>query len=255
VPLAEWVTSSNNPYFARAAVNRLWAYFFGTGLVDPVDDMVGRDVKSSHPDLLDELARAFADGGYDLKYLMRAITNSRAYQLTSSGKPTAGEAAQLFARMPVRGLTGEQLYDSIAQATGYHEEAPWLPPEAVPADQRSPRIDFMRRFADSGGKAAEPHTTILQALAVMNGTLARQATDPERGETLAAVADAPFLDTRRRLEVLYLATLSRRPRAHEEARLCRFIDGRGAPGTAGYRRALGDVLWALLNSAEFMLNH
>ena len=86
--LADWMTSAKNPYFARATVNRLWCYFFGRGLVDPVDDMVAGDSRSSHPELLDVLAREFAERHFDLKFLIRAIVSSRAYQLTSSAAPT-----------------------------------------------------------------------------------------------------------------------------------------------------------------------
>jgi hypothetical protein len=255
VTLAGWLTSRDNPYFARAAVNRLWAYFFGTGLIEPVDDMVGPDVKASHPELLDELARAFAASGFDLKYLMRALTNSRAYQLTSSGRPAARESASHFARMPVRGLTGEQLYDSIAEATGRHEAVPRFPREVLPRDSPSPRAEFLLRFAGTSEKATESPTTVLQALTLMNGRLVRDATSLGRSETLAAVADAPFLTTPQRVEILYLAALSRPPRAQEMARFCRHLDGRGPAGTPGYQQALGDVFWVLLNSGEFLLNH
>ena len=80
--VADWITSDDNPYFARAAVNRAWAHFFGTGLVDPIDDFDPSN-PASHPELLDELARQFVAHGYDHKFLIRAITSSRPYQLTS----------------------------------------------------------------------------------------------------------------------------------------------------------------------------
>src|SRR5207302_6517455 len=83
--LADWLTAGDNPYFARAAVNRVWAYFFGTGLADPVDVMFDAHNAPSHPELLDELARQFAAHRFDLKFLIRAITTSRTYQLTSAG--------------------------------------------------------------------------------------------------------------------------------------------------------------------------
>src|SRR5205085_196393 len=82
--LAEWVTRRDNGYFDRAAVNRLWGYFFGTGLVEPIDEL-GDHNPPSHPELLDELARQFAVHDFDLKYLIRAITTSRVYQLKSLG--------------------------------------------------------------------------------------------------------------------------------------------------------------------------
>src|SRR5262249_47929951 len=118
--LADWVTAPENPYFARAVVNRLWAYFFGVGLVDPVDEF-GEENPASHPELLDELARQFVAHRFDLKFLIRAITNSQTYQRTSAVTHPGQEEPRRFARMSLRGLTAEQLFDSLAQATGYQE--------------------------------------------------------------------------------------------------------------------------------------
>src|SRR5262249_21152433 len=111
---------------------------------------------------------------------------------------------------------------------------------------------------------SEVQTSIPQALTLMNGGLVASATTLERSETLAAVADAPFLDTRGRIEALYLATLSREPTPKELARLVKFVDAGGdhadEPATdrekeKRYNQALADVFWALLNSGEFYLNH
>jgi len=113
--LAEWVTAKNNPYFARATANRVWAQMFGAGLIEPVDEMVGgQDTKIQEGDLLDELAKTFVAHAYDLKFLFEAIAGSKAYQQSSKGAGTA----PLFARQSLRGLTGEQLYDSLTVATG-----------------------------------------------------------------------------------------------------------------------------------------
>jgi hypothetical protein len=233
----------------------MWAHFFGTGLIEPVDEMVGADIQASHPELLDELARAFVASGFDLKFLARAITNSRAYQLTSAGAPAAHETPDRFARMPLRGLTGEQVFDNLAQATGFYEKVPRDPTNTLPSAPPTLRPEILLRFDATGEKATEFRTSILHALTLMNGKLVRDATDLEHSRTLGAVAATPFLTTPERLEILYLAALSRYPRAAEAARLGRYLDSRGAPGTAGYNRALSDVFWALLNSAEFLLNH
>jgi len=254
VTLAEWLTAAENPYFARAAVNRVWSYFFGSGLIDPVDEMVGVEIKASHPELLDELARQFIASGFDTKFLIRAVVNSRAYQLTSAGQLAKGEVPALFARMPLRGLTGEQLFDSISQATGYQEKAPAFPIDFVPGNKPSPRAQFLTRFANTSEKATEFHTSILHALALMNGQLINDATSLEKSETLAAVANSPFLDTAERIEVLYLATLSRRPRAEELTRFVRYVENAGTE-VARRNRALADVFWTLLNGGEFLLNH
>ena len=256
VALADWMTSPENPYFARAAANRIWARLFGVGLVDPVDDM-GDDNPPSHPKLLEALARSFAEHGFDRKFLTRAIVLSRPYQLTSDGSgtgsgPSPGEEdAALFARMRVRGLTAEQLYDSLVQAIGLpHEE---LGPGRFSAGVDSPRGEFLEKFARLDEGAAESETTILQALALMNGRLVTGATALDRGATLVAVAEAPFLDPVGRVEALFLATLSRRPRPEESARLVAYLSRGGATGDR--REALSDVFWALLNSPEFLLNH
>jgi hypothetical protein len=249
--LADWVTAPENPFFARAAVNRLWAHFFGTGLVEPVDDF-GEDHPPSHPELLDGLARQFAAHRFDLKFLIRAVTASRAYQLSSRATHPSQDDPRLFARMALRGLSPEQLYDSLAAATGLRDP--------VPAGQRpfaaflanNPRAEFLAKFA-SQDRPTEAQTSVLQALALMNGKVVGDVTSLERGETLAAVADAPFLDTRQKVETLYLATLSRLPRPEESDRLVRYVAGGGPRRNP--RAALADVLWALLNSTEFVLNH
>jgi hypothetical protein len=254
IALAEWMVAPENPYFARAAVNRTWAQFFGVGLVEPVDDMID-DNPPSHPELLDALARAFADRGYDRKYLIRAIVLSRTYQLSSASDGPDAESAvgapRLFARARVRGLTAEQLYDSLALAVGLSSEG--TDAAGAVGDMGSPRGEFLETFGRHDEAPTEAQTSILQALALMNGRIVAGATHLDAGATLSAVADAPFLDSAGRVETLYLATLSRPPRPREAARMVAYVDGGGANGDR--KKALSDVFWALLNSPEFLLNH
>ena len=108
--LAEWLTSPSNPYFARTATNRLWAHFFGAGIIDPVDDEPTDDNPASHPELLTELTAQFVANKHDVKYLIRAITASRAYQRSSATSHVSQNEPRLFARMAVKGLTPEQLF-------------------------------------------------------------------------------------------------------------------------------------------------
>ena len=236
--LAEWVTAPGNPYFARAAVNRTWARFFGLGLVEPVDDL-DNDDGSELSGLLDELAGEFRDHGHDLKYLIRALTATRAYNLTSAVDPASPTPPPLFARMPLRGLSPTQFLDSLAQATG--------------TDPGATRARFLELFADRDARPTEAQTSILQALTLMNGSYVAGATSPETGDVLGAIAEAPYLDTAGRVEVLYLAALTRRPRPEESSRVVQYIDAH--QGDAGRSRALADAFWALLNGAEFRLNH
>jgi len=100
--LAEWLTAPTNPYFARATVNRMWSYFLGTGLVEPVDEMAGTSANASHPELLDLLAHEFVTHDFDLKYIIRAITLSKTYQRSSAGPLSPSMESSLFARMPPR---------------------------------------------------------------------------------------------------------------------------------------------------------
>jgi hypothetical protein len=239
--LAGWLTGPDNPYFARAAANRLWAHFFGLGLVDPVDE-VGDDNPPSHPELLDELAGQLAGHRFDAQFLIRAITASRTYQLASTQSHPSQEDPRLFARMPLKGLTPEQLFDSLAVATGSRQSQPG------PAS-----AEFLAKFASAGDRRTEQPTSILQALALMNGPFVADATSLDRGETLAALLDAPFLDERQKLDALFLASLSRPMRPAEASRLVNYV-ARGGPG-GNPKKALADVFWALLNSSEFFLNH
>jgi hypothetical protein len=259
VTLADWLVAADNPFFARAAVNRLWEYFFGIGLVQAVDDQKGKQAPG-HGQLLDEVASAFAAHHFDLKFLIRAITASRAYQLTTAAPlpkadsrlPTADP--HLFARMAVKGLSPEQIFDSLALAVGY-EEPPPKPqegPEAARPPVAGPRGAFLAKFASPAEQRTEAQTSILQALFLMNGKFLADATALGQSKTLtAAIAESP--DTAERIELLFLATLSRKPRLEELARLAKYVDAGGPHGDP--KKALGDVFWVLLNSGEFILNH
>jgi hypothetical protein len=246
--LADWVTSANNPHFARAAVNRLWAYLFGTGLVEPTDER-GDHNPPSHPALLDELAQQFVLHKFDLKYLLRALVLSQAYQRSSLATHPGQDNPRLFARMAVRGLSAQQLFDSLAEATEYKSGNPQpFGYNRAP----TPRDEFIARFL-SQEKKTELHTSILQALHLMNGPFMTRATSLEQNRTLATIADAARIDTARRLETLYLVALTRKPTEKELKRLVPYVTRGGPSGNP--RKALADIFWALLNSSEFFLNH
>jgi len=245
--LADWLIAPDNPYFAPAAANRVWARFFGTGIVDPVDDL-RTDNPPSHPELLDLLAREFRSHGYDMKFLIRAITAMKAYGLTSAVGRAETFPPNLFAAMPVRTLSPGQLFETLAQATGFREQG-----VRGMYDEAASRERFVELFTNRDEKPTEGETTILQALALMNGPLMANVTSLDRSDTLAAVAEAPYLDTAGRIETLYLAALSRRPRSDELLRLVPYVERGGS--TADRSKALSDVFWALLNSPEFRFNH
>lgn len=248
--LADWVTSPANAYFARNLANRMWAHFFGIGIIDPVDEPK-EDNPPSHPELLAELGEAFAAAKFDNRLLIRAITRSQAYQLTSTMSHPTQANPRRFARMNVKGLTPAQLFDSLVVATGYREPAFQRanPNGFTPGGARGA---FLARFSTSE-KTTETNTTILQALLLMNGQFIGDQTDLERSEVLAAVLDMPGWDTNQRVEALFLTALARKPTPDEALKFGSYVDRGGATGDS--RKALADVFWVLLNSPEFLFNH
>ncbi len=246
---ADWVVAKENPYFARMAVNRLWTHFFGLGLMEPFDDEPTDENPISHPELLDELTRQFIASGYDVKNLIRAFVATKTYQRGSTLTHPSQADARLWARMPVRGMSGDQLYDSLGIAIGMRTTN--RPNVQQQFGVTGSRFDFVNKFA-AQDKQTEKQTSILQALMMMNGKFVADATNLSSGNTLAAIADAGFMSLGQKIETLYLATLGRMPRPEEMERMESYLARGGArndPATA-----LADIFWALLNSSEFALN-
>jgi hypothetical protein len=244
--VTRWMIAPENKYFARAAVNRIWQNFFGVGIVDPVDDFSDQN-PPSHPRLLDNLAHEFRSHNFNLKFIIRSITASRAYQRTSRHvEPNAD--SRLFVHSQIRALTAEQLWDSLEQLAGLLGPREGARELSI-VDLTSPRAAFQRLFDTGTSSSDESSTTILQALALMNGPTVTAATTYSRGVTLTAIADFPGLSPAEKIETIYLATLSRMPRPEELNRSMTYV-------TEGSNAALlSDLLWALLNSSEFVTNH
>jgi len=241
VALAEWITSQANPYFSRAMVNRTWWHFFGRGIVNPVDDMHAGN-PPSHSELLDQLSQRFADSGFDLKLLCRAIASSRTYQQTSRSGKQADSEAKLFARMSIKVLTPEQLYDSLVAILG-------PPAKGSGIDIRlGARQEFCQFFAGDG----DPDPTryergIPHLLRLMNS--------PQfAGRNVAALVlriAPPNRSADEVVEQLFLAILARRPTTAEQDLVQdKLRDSDALPQTV-YR----ELAWALLMSSEFSLNH
>jgi hypothetical protein len=224
--------------------------------------MVGGDKHASHPELLELLAQEFAAHRFDIKFMLRAIANTRTYQLTSAATHASQNDRTLFARMPLRGLTAEQIFDSVAMATGYRDSGGGDDLfSALLGGARSARTEFLNRFANQPERSTDSQTSILQSLSLMNGKVIASATSLERSETLAAIVDAPFATTEECIETLYLSTLSRKPDAKERERAVKFVvnalaqSKRAADDKRRVGEAMADVFWALLNSPEFIVNH
>ncbi len=238
--LAAWITARDNPYFARAGANRIWAQFFGRGIVEPVDDFRD-DNPPIHPKLLEELAQAFAASGFDIRYLMRAICLTDAYQRSSVRTDASQDRTALPARMPLKSLTGEQFFDSIALATGYRDQQ----------DKGAARRLLQTRFA-RGAAAVDPETSVQQALTLLNGSFTDWAANIDECPTLVAIDSTPGLTLDEQIDGLYLAVLGRLPAPTERAKIATVFD---ASPEEDRRLLLADVFWALLASAEFRMNH
>lgn len=245
---AEWATRPDNRWFARAAVNRVWHHFFGVGLIEPVDGLGSTDNPPSHPELLDELTREFVAHKFDVKFLMRAVVGTKAYQRTSRQTHASQADPRAFGRMPVRAMSAEQLFDSVVEATGY------VPPAENAGDYvigpaTSPRAKFLAKFQTHPDQPLDTHASIQQALFLMNGKLATTATGTAGSRTLATIMDGPG-GTADKIGELFLVVLSRKPTAAETKRLGEFV-----AAADDKKAALADVFWVLLNSTEFAVNH
>jgi hypothetical protein len=250
--LARWLTAPRNPYFSRATANRVWSIMFGKGIVDPVDDFGVRHLPKS-PELLELLAGRFVGTKFDLRDLFRSVALSRAYRLSSGSRTADLNCSEWFAQMNVKAFSAEQVYDCLAVATlldaGTSEG-----PVSINLNRAGnlEREQFLQQFRTPSGRSTEYHGGIPQALALMNGTLIDRATGVSQSGLLKSLR-APFFTNKQRVEVVYLAVLSRRPRPAEWELLNQYVND--TTPAEEVQEHLSDILWALLNSAEFTMNH
>ena len=250
--LADWLMSPDNAFFARAAVNRVWANFFGRGLVEPVDDFRISNPCVNEP-LLNALAHDFATHKYDLKHLMRTIMQSRLYQLSST--PNASNLADTknFSRGYRRRLPAEVLLDAVDDVAGVPSSFQAMPAASRAIQAWSYKMDshFMDAFGRPNSSSDCPcerdtHMSVVQSLHLMNSRdlQAKLSNAKGRAHTLAesnkSVAEI--------VTELYLAALNRPPIADE-------LQLASAAFKENRQTGCEDVLWALLNSPEFVFNH
>ncbi len=259
VSLAKWITSPENPYFARAMVNRIWHEYFQTGIVEPFDDFRSTNPPSNR-ELLDRLAAFFIDSGFHLKALHRLILNSRTYQLSSRPVTPANEEKLerlLFARYEVRKLPAEAHLDAISQVTGvahpfrnYPEGTRAMDVDAADApDYFLVAFGFPRRDIICE-RAKSP--TLGQALHMINGdTVLKKVQAPDNDLSRWLAEGWP---DNRIVEVIYERAYARPPSERERETVSDFLTSQQSTGSSR-RRALEGVLWTVLNSKEFQVNH
>lgn len=252
VRLAQWMTATGNPFFARALVNRYWKHVFGRGLVEPEDDLRATN-PAANPELLDALARQFEVGGFDLKRLLRALCTSYAYRLSSLPNAWNAGDRQSFSRFLPRRLPAEVLLDAIDDVAGTRTPFAGAPAgtRAVQLPDNQPESYFLGVFGRPDFASAcecERGTgaSLAQSLHMLNSpeVLARAA--GPRARQLAA-DPRPHAE---RVRGLYLLALAREPSPAELSLLLPRLTRTGDP-----RPAYEDLVWALINSREFLFNH
>jgi hypothetical protein len=252
---AEWLTSKDNPFFAKSTVNRVWSYFFGHGIIDPVDDIRASN-PPTNPALLDALTKDFVEHQFDLKHLMRTIANSRAYQTSVATNEWNAADGDNFSHAIPRRLTAEQLMDGVATATGVRPVFPEAPPDTRADQLTDPHIG-KDGFLDVFGRPQRESScecerrsdfSLPQALNLVNGKTISDAVADGNGRVAKAVLGGR--PDRELVEDLYLAAFSRLPSAAESEKGLAYL--KAGEGRAARAQ---DLLWALLNSKGFLYNY
>lgn len=237
---ADWFVSPKNPFFARAAANRMWSVFFGRGLVNPLDD-IRPDTRVSHLELLELLAEEFIASKHDTKHLIRCLCRSSAYQRTSRTAPQNKDDEELYSHVAVKAIPPRALFASLALVTNNRVH---IPREEAGGKKGAPADGFgffdTREYDES---PTEYTNTVPQLLRLMNTQL------PPACDAVAR-ALPKFGSREEAVEYLYLLTLGRAPTPAEVGRFSAFIGKRSDP-VKGYSAAL----WVLLQTAEFFNNH
>ena len=249
--LAEWLTSRDNPFFAEAIANRMWSYFLGKGIIDPVDDIRASN-PPSNPALLDALTKDFLAHDFDLRHLMRTIVGSRAYQASIVTNEWNATDRDNFSHAVPRRLAAEELMDAVSSATGARAHFPDVPEDTAASQLVDPHIG-KEGFLDVFGRPPRESScecerrsdfSLPQALNLVNGKTISDAVADPKGRVAALVlsgkGDEAIVDE------LYLAALGRLPTREEQLRGVTYLSN----GTKGSRAQ--DLLWALLNSKAFL---
>lgn len=275
--LAAWITSKQNPYFAKAFVNRMWGHFLGRGFVDPVDDIRPSN-PATMPALFDRVAADFATD-FDVKRLVRLLTATEAYQLTAA-KPASRDADaenKLWSRFHLVPLGPEELLNGIFLVTDVEHTAKELGVKNM--DQL--RANVIRQYAflfDTDEEDDEPDYsgTVSQALTLLNGALVAQGSRALPGSPAAQLVNGPGTDAEK-VDALAMRVLARHATPAEKERWVAYVNeagpaARGGKGDGGRNNVLRplanrsqsispkaaayeDLLWSMLNSSEFTFNH
>lgn len=266
--LADWMSSPQNPFFAKALVNRYWKHFFRRGLIEPEDDI--RDSNPpTNPELLAALEKHFVESGFDLKGLVRLMTQSSAYQLSAAPNEANIVDQQNYSRYYPRRLQAEVLLDAIDDLTGAKTDFPNLPQGtraiALPDNSYNTASPFLRVFGRPENESVcecerGQSSSLAQSLHLMNAGDIRGKLASGGGKADTLSKSSQPVDER--VTELYLMAFSRYPRADEMQTAVEYLtasqtDAAGNPvdPAQASRESMQDLIWALMNTREFMFNH
>ncbi len=246
VNLAKWMTAPENPFFSRAIVNRVWKIYLGRGLVEDVDDFRVTN-PPTNPGLLDAMAKDLSSHGYDLRRLIRTILNSRTYQLSAEPTGSNRNDAINYSRYYMKRMIAEQMLDTIVEVTGIPEKFRGFPPgtRAMEVYSAQPGINYMLGAFGRPNRETicerDSVPDIVQVLHLISGDTINKRVEQWKPD--------PALNDEQQLSRIYLSSLARRPTAEEKSRIGTALASRDK------RQVFQDLLWAILNSDEFMYNH
>jgi len=267
--LADWMRDRDNPFFSRMLVNRYWKHFFGRGLVDPEDDLRVTN-PATHPELLDDLATYFTVSGYNTRDLIRLIVNSQAYQLSAEPNAYNEEDKQNYSRYYPRRLPAEVLLDSInalsLSENVFKGQEQGTRAVALPDDGYNDEVYFLNVFGRPAMESAcECERTVdanlAQSLHLINSQGIQQKLVSTTGRAaILAKTEAP---DESRLSQIYLNALARYPKPQELAAAQAHLEKKRAAAAAvaelsaeqAEQEAFEDIIWALINTKEFLFNH
>ena len=256
--LADWMSDPQNPFFAKAVVNRYWKHFFSRGIVEPEDDM--RETNPpSNPELLDQLAKSFIDSGFNLKQLCRTICQSSTYQLSSLPNEHNLKDKQNFSRYYPKRLPAEVLYDAFHQVTGTAQSFGGLPAGTtslqIPDPSIAQNVYFLKVFGQPQGDTAcecerSQEANLAQSLHLLNSNEVQSKVSAGNARPAQWAGDKNRNDEAK-LRELYRWTYAREPDAEElKIGLAHLEKHKDNP-----RLAYEDITWALINTKEFLFNH
>jgi hypothetical protein len=248
----DWLTVKENPLFAKSAANRIWSYFFGRGIIDPVDDIRASN-PASNAALLDALTQDFVANGFDLQKLMRAICRSRTYQLSITKNKWNEDDTINFSHATPRRLSAEQMVDAVTVATGHRPNFTDMPKDFRAAQLPDGTVagnDFLALFGRPKRQSAcecerSSNLTLAHAMSLINGgTIGEAVSAPDN--RLKKLIDTES-DNQKVVQEIYLSCLSRFPTEKELAA----VEFSSASSRLDVAQ---DLAWALLNSPAFLFN-